>query len=80
MTIHNTAGKKTAGALALCLLAGACAPANTTYRNLYDGLQKREQMVNPNSGPMASEAPTYDSYTRERDEALNKDTRRPSLP
>lgn len=64
--------------LVLALLAVGCTPSARVYRNMYDGLQKREQMVNPNGGPMSQESSSYDAYQREREEILKKEP--PPLP
>ena len=65
--------------LALALLAfSGCSPAEKVYRNMYDGLQKREQMVNPSDDLLPRENSSYDAYTKEREEILKKDS--PTLP
>lgn len=56
-----------AGVFILTLLACGCTPTDTVYRNLYEGMQKREEMVNPSAEPIPQDAITYDAYKRERD-------------
>ena len=43
------------------------------YENIYDGLQKREQIVNPSNDPIPPEQQSYDAYKREREEILLPD-------
>jgi hypothetical protein len=43
------------------------------YENIYKGLQKREQIVNPSDEPIPQEHPGYEQYKRERKESLDKD-------
>ena len=59
--------------LLVALLVSGCQPGEGVYRNLYDGLQKREQMVNRADEPMARDGSSYDQYTRERDEILSQE-------
>jgi hypothetical protein len=73
--IHNKI--KVSGLLAFGLLTCGCAPTETVYRSLYDGLQKREAMVNTRETPTAKESTSYDAYRRERDEILKKETPSP---
>lgn len=69
--------RKVSGVLAFVLLTCGCAPTEKVYRNLYDGLQKREAMVNLSEAPIAKETTSYDAYRRERDEILKKETPSP---
>ena len=52
-----------------------CMRRDTVYRNLYEGMQKREEMVNLGAVPISQEATTYDTYKRERNTILQ--THRP---
>jgi len=65
--------KNVSGALAIVLLGFGCVPAEKVYRNMYEGLQKREQLVNSAEEPMIKENSSYDAYKRERDEILTKE-------
>lgn len=62
--------KKVSGVLAFVLLGFGCVPADKVYSNMYDGLRKREQMVNPAEAPTLQEEISFDAYKRERDERL----------
>jgi len=59
--------------LLVSLLVLGCQPSEKVYRNIYDGLQKREQMVNRADEPMARDGSSYDEYKRERDEILSQE-------
>lgn len=59
--------------LLLVFIAG-CAKEQV-YRGMYDGMQKREQIVAPSNEPIPQEQPSYDKYTREREEILEKDSK-----
>lgn len=56
--------------LILSLSVCGCMQRDTVYRNLYEGMQKREEMVNLGSVPISQEATTYDTYKREREPIL----------
>ncbi len=61
--------------LVLCLLAtlvAACAKERV-YGNIYEGLNKREELVNPGHGPDTAEPRSYEAYRRERARALTKE-------
>lgn len=51
-----------------------CADRNAVYRNMYEGLKKREEIVNPTAQSKPAE-PTisYDQYEAERKKLLDKD-------
>ena len=53
------------------LLAGC--EKDRVYENIYEGMQKREQIVHPSNEPIPPEQPSYDAYKREREEVLEKD-------
>lgn len=61
--------------LLLCLffliLAGC--EKESVYENIYEGMQKREQIVHPSNEPIPPEQQSYDAYKREREEVLEKD-------
>ena len=40
------------------------------YENIYEGLKKREQIVNPSNEPIPREQQSYHEYVREREEVL----------
>jgi len=59
----------------LCLVTTlpGCVKQETVYRSLYDGLQKREQIVRPELGPGADAGTSgFDAYQRERQELLKQ--------
>jgi hypothetical protein len=61
--------------LVLCLLAtlvAACAKERV-YGNLYEGLRKRDELVNPGNGPDTAASQGYDAYQRERARTLTKE-------
>ena len=43
------------------------------YENIYDGLQKREEIVHPSDEPTIDKQQSYEAYKRERAESLKKD-------
>lgn len=43
------------------------------YEGMYHGLQQREEMVHPSDEPFPPEQPSYETYRREREEALRDD-------
>lgn len=52
-----------------------CADRDAAYRNMYEGLKKREEMVNPAAQSKPAEpAMSYDKYEAERKKLLEKDT------
>ena len=59
----------------LCLLSlfiAGCAK-DRVYGNMYEGLKKREQIVNPSNGSISQEQLSYDEYKREKEDSLKKD-------
>ena len=46
------------------------------YEGMYRGLQQREEMVHPSDESFPSEQPSYETYRREREEALRSDEER----
>lgn len=40
------------------------------YENIYEGLKKREQIVNPSNEPVTRQQQSYREYIREREEIL----------
>jgi hypothetical protein len=50
-----------------------CSPTEKVYRNMYNGLQNREQMLNPNDDHLPRENSGYDAYKKEREEILKKE-------
>lgn len=59
----------------ICLLSffiAGCAKERV-YENMYEGLKKREQIINPSNESISHEQPSYDEYKREREESLKKD-------
>lgn len=56
----------------LVTMLAACSK-DRVYGNLYDGLQKREQMVNPATSPAGAEQQSYDGYQRDRARSLSRD-------
>ena len=60
----------------ICLLGLAgCADRDTAYRNMYEGLKKREEITNPTVQSNRSAEPilSYDKYEEERKKLLEKD-------
>jgi len=43
------------------------------YQGMYRGLQQREETVHPANDPFQPEQPSYETYRREREEALRDD-------
>ena len=43
------------------------------YQGMYHGLQQREEMVHPSDEPFSPEQPSYETYRREREEALREE-------
>ena len=52
---------------ALLLMAG-CACHECLYRNVYNGLQKREEIVQPSDRPADQPPQGYDAYAREQNQ------------
>ncbi len=50
------------------LLFSGCACKECIYRNIYSGLQKREEIVRPADRPSDQPPQDYDAYARERDQ------------
>jgi|GEM_PF-2695056 len=59
--------------LCLFLILVAGCEKDSVYENIYEGLQKREQIVNPSNDPSSQEQQSYDAYKREREENLNNE-------
>ena len=59
--------------LCLFLLVMAGCARERVYENIYNGLQKREQIVNPADGPIPQDQPSYGQYKRQRADILEKD-------
>lgn len=59
--------------ICLLLLFIAGCTKERVYENIYEGLKRREQIVNPSSDPIHQKQQSYDEYKRERDELLKKD-------
>lgn len=57
--------------LFLILLAGC--EKDRVYEGIYEGMHKREQIVNPSDDPIPQEHQSYDEYKRDRDETLKQD-------
>jgi len=53
----------------LSLLMPGCSKERV-YENIYEGMQQREQIVNPPDDPVPPKHPSYDEYKREREEIL----------
>ena len=58
--------------LCIVVLSGCADP----YRNLYEGMQKREGTANPLARPAQDNVP-YDRYKAERDKAQDKASDKP---
>lgn len=61
--------------LLLCLffiLLAGC-KKDIVYEGIYEGMHKREQIVNPSNDPIPQEHQSYDEYKRDREETLKKD-------
>ena len=58
--------------VAAVLLLSACSQEGF-YEGMYHGLQQREEMVHPSDEPFPPEQPSYETYRREREEALRDD-------
>ncbi|MFH1216797.1 MAG: hypothetical protein V1706_09900 [Pseudomonadota bacterium] len=43
------------------------------YENIYEGMKKREQIVNPSDEPIPEQQPSFDEYQRAREDALKED-------
>jgi len=53
-------------AVFLLSLTEACTKERV-YENIFEGMQKREQIVNPSDEPIPPKQPNYEEYKRERD-------------
>ena len=54
-----------------------CANRDAAYRNMYEGLKKREGIVNPAAQNKPAEPSiSYDKYDAERKKLLDKDTQK----
>jgi hypothetical protein len=65
--------------LLLIVLLGliGCADSDAAYRNMYEGLKKREEIVNPTAQNKPAEpSMSYDKYDAERKKLLDKDTQK----
>lgn len=60
----------------LCFFVAGCT-REQVYENVYEGLQKREQLVHPSDGPIQREHQSFYAYQRERQESLKKDREGP---
>ena len=52
----------------LVLVAGC--EKERVYENIYDGMMKREQILNREDKPIPQEQPSYDQYKKERAKSL----------
>jgi hypothetical protein len=43
------------------------------YEGMYRGLQQREEIIHPAADPFPPEQPSYETYRREREDALRSD-------
>ncbi len=60
----------------ICLLGLlGCANRDAAYRNMYEGLKKREEIISPTvqSNRPAEPTSSYDKYEEERKKLLEKD-------
>jgi hypothetical protein len=57
---------------ALLIIAAAGCTKDRVYENIYEGMQNREQIVNPADDPIPPTQPSYDAYKRERAKALQQ--------
>jgi len=55
----------------LVLIAGC--EKDRVYGNIYDGMSKREQILNRADEPIPREQPSYDQYKKEREKSLKKE-------
>lgn len=54
-----------------------CADRDAAYRNMYEGLKKRDEIVNPTAQSKPAEpSMSYDKYEAERKKLLDKDTQK----
>jgi hypothetical protein len=60
--------------IGLLLLSIAGCAKEKIYESMYEGMKKREQIVNPSNEPIPQEQPSYDEYKREREKSLKKDS------
>lgn len=56
----------------LVLAVGGCAATDGLYRGIYQGLQIREELVNPSAGPGKDRPLTYSEYAAERQRILDQ--------
>jgi hypothetical protein len=52
------------------LAATGCTSRERVYENIYEGLQMREQIVNPSQEPVPPRPPDYSVYKRDREDIL----------
>jgi hypothetical protein len=58
--------------LVLFLAAPGCTSREKVYENMYEGLQKHEQIVNPADEPVPPSPPDYSEYQRDRKKILQE--------
>jgi hypothetical protein len=49
----------------LLIIAVAGCEKERVYENIYDGLHRREEIVNPSDDPVPAGQPSYDAYKKE---------------
>ena len=54
------------------MLVAGC-EKDRVYENMYDGMIKREQILNRADEPIPQEQQSYDQYKKEREKSLKKD-------
>lgn len=64
----------------LLAIAAVGCTKDRVYENIYDGLQKRGEIINPSDEPIPPEPPSYDVYKKERAESLDNDTSDKKIP
>jgi len=58
--------------IVLFLAATCCSRRERVYENMYEGLQMREQIVNPTEEPVPPPPPDYREYKRDREKILQE--------
>jgi hypothetical protein len=72
IAMHHTWKKAFVGVLLIIAEAGCT--KDRVYENIYEGMQDREQMVNPADDPIPPERQRYNAYKRERARALEQES------
>lgn len=63
------------------LLSGGCSSKEAVYQGIYEGLQKREALVNPPNDPLqAAPSQSYSQYKAARDKSREDDTEQSTTP